>query len=321
MDSPQPTVRQIRYFVAVAEALSFRKAAVRLEVSQPTLSHQILALEEAFGLQLFERSRAGTRLTPAARELLPNSRRVLEEFQGLCDQSESVSRGPAGTYRLGVTPTLGPYLLPSVLPSIHRRYGALKLYVREDAPRNLEAGLGAGQHDLILTPLPVDQSGLTVVPLFREPLKLVMSAEHRLAKKKRIGRGDLAGESVLTIEEHHHFHKQIQELCGRLKAQTLSDYEGTSLDTIRQMVVMGMGIAFLPALYVRSEIRSPGELRVTTVHGEQIYRTHALAWRSSSPSRQLFQSIAREIRSVVTQDLSKEVKLVPRSSRGKSATV
>ncbi|MBW2725776.1 MAG: hydrogen peroxide-inducible genes activator [Deltaproteobacteria bacterium] len=320
MDLLKPTIRQIRYFVAVAEALSFRRAAARLQVSQPTLSHQILALEEAFGLQLFERSRAGTKLTPAARELLPNSRRVLEEFQGLCDQTASVARGPAGTYRLGVTPTLGPYLLPHVLPGIHRRYAALKLYVREDAPRNLEVGLGAGEYDLILTPLPVDQIGLTVVPLFLEPLKLVMSAEHRLAKKRRIGRGDLAGESVLTIEEHHHFHKQVQQLCARLKAQTLRDYEGTSLDTLRQMVVMGMGIAFLPALYVRSEIHRPGELRVTTVHGEEIYRTHALAWRSSSPSRQLFQAIAREIRSVVARDLSKEVKPVPRRRRAKSAT-
>ena len=277
MASLKPTIRQIRYFVAVAEALSFRGAAARLQVSQPTLSHQVLALEEAFGVQLFERSRAGTTLTPAARELLPNSRRVLEEFQGLCDQSESVSRGPAGTYRLGVTPTLG-------------------------------------------TPLPVDQTGLKVVPLFREPLKLVMSAEHRLAKKRRIGREDLAGESVLTIEEHHHFHEQIQQLCARLKAQTLRDYEGTSLDTLRQMVVMGMGIAFLPALYVRSEIHKPGELRVTTVHDEEIYRTHALAWRSSSPSRQLFQSIAREIRSVVTRDLSKEVILVPQRGRPRSAS-
>jgi LysR family transcriptional regulator, hydrogen peroxide-inducible genes activator len=320
MASLKPTIRQIRYFVAVAEALSFRGAAARLQVSQPTLSHQVLALEEAFGVQLFERSRAGTTLTPAARELLPNSRRVLEEFQGLCDQSESVSRGPAGTYRLGVTPTLGPYLLPHVLPEIHRCYGALKLFVREDAPRNLEVGLGAGEHDMILTPLPVDQTGLKVVPLFREPLKLVMSAEHRLAKKRRIGREDLAGESVLTIEEHHHFHKQIQQLCARLKAQTLRDYEGTSLDTLRQMVVMGMGIAFLPALYVRSEIHKPGELRVTTVHGEEIYRTHALAWRSSSPSRQLFQSIAREIRSVVTRDLSKEVILVPQRGRPRSAS-
>jgi LysR family hydrogen peroxide-inducible transcriptional activator len=320
MDLLRPTIRQIHYFVAVAEASSFRGAAAQLQVSQPTLSHQILALEEALGLRLFERSRGGTRLTPLARDLLSSSRRVLEEFQELCRQAESVTRGPGGTYRLGVTPTLGPYLLPHVLPGIHRRYAALKFFVREDAPRDLEVGLGAGEYDLILTPLPIDQTGLTVDPLFLEPLMLVIPAEHRLAKKKRIGRADLEGESVLTIEEHHHLHKQIQQLCTRLKARILRDYEGTSLDTLRQMVVMGMGIAFLPSLYVRSEIHRPRELRVATVHGEEIYRTHALVWRSSSPSRQLFREIAREIRTSVTRNLSKNVKPIPRRRRDKSTT-
>jgi LysR family hydrogen peroxide-inducible transcriptional activator len=320
MDRVLPTVRQIEYFVAIAEALNFRKAADGLRVSQPTLSHQIAALEEAFGVQLFERSRAGTTLTPAARELLPGSRRVLEELRGLCNQAESLSRGPAGTYRLGVTPTLGPYLLPNILPAIHQRYAALKLYVREDAPRSLESGLAAGEYDLILTPLPVDQAGLTVVPLFHEPVQLVMSAEHRLAKKKRISRRDLAGEFVLTIEEHHHFHQQIQQLCSRLEAHVLRDYEGTSLDTLRQMVVMGMGIAFLPALYIRSEIHRPQELRITKVHGEDIQRTHAFAWRESSPARVLFRQIANEVTTLVARQFSKEVKVVSKRRPPKRAT-
>jgi LysR family hydrogen peroxide-inducible transcriptional activator len=310
-----PTIRQLQYFIAVADTLNFRSAAEALEVSQPTLSHQIVALEEAFGVQLFERSRAGTIITTAARELLPNSRQVIEELRGLLDQSDSLSRGPAGVYRLGVTPTLGPYLLPHVLPAIHKRYAALKLYVREDAPRNLESGLASGDHDLILTPLPVAQPGLTVEPLFQEPVKLVMSSEHRLAHKERIGRRDLAGEFVLKIEEHHHFHQQIQQLCTRLDAHTLRDYEGTSLDTLRQMVVMGMGIAFLPALYIRSEIHVPQELRIATVSGEDIQRTHALAWRKSSPARMLFREIANEIRTLVAKNLSPDVKPVPKPRR------
>lgn len=319
MERLQPTLRQLEYFVAVAEASSFRRAAERLRVSQPTLTNQILALEQALGLALFERSRAGTMPTSATRELLPSARRVLEESQGLVDRAEALARGPAGTYRLGVTPTLGPYLLPHILPDLHRRYAALKLYVREAAPRDLEAGLAVGEQDVILTPLPVNEARLTVVPLFREPLKLVLSAEHRLGAKKRIERQDLAGESVLTIQEHHHFHRQIQELCDRLDARVLRDYEGTSLDTLRHMVTMGMGIAFLPALYVRSEIHQPRELRVTTVHGEAIHRTHALAWRSASPARQLFQEIANEIRTVSARDLADELTLVPRKARARSA--
>jgi LysR family hydrogen peroxide-inducible transcriptional activator len=314
LERPRPSVRQVEYFVAIAEAESFNGAARRLSVSQPTMTNQIAALEEALGLQLFERSRAGTVLTPVGRELLPNAHRLLEEFQGFIDRADSVSRGPSGTYRLGVTPTLGPYLLPHILPALHRRYTALKLSVREDAPCDLEVGLATGKYDFVLTPLPIDDSRLTVAPLFREPLMLTLPADHRLAKRKHINRQDLAGESVLTIDEHHHFHRQIQKLCGRLGAQLRRDYEGTSLDTLRHMVVMGMGIAFLPALYIRSEIHRPSELRVATVRGEVIERTHALAWRSSSPARQLFREITDEIRSLVARDLTKELHPVPSSS-------
>lgn len=316
MDRSRPTVRQIQYFIAIAEALSFNQAAKRLDVSQPTLTTQIVAFEEALGLQLFERSRSGTILTAVGRDLLSNARRVIEEFQGLIDQAASVSRGPAGTYRLGVTPTLGPYLLPHILPALHQRYNELKLSVREGAPRDLETGLANGEHDLILTPLPVEDQRLTVAPLFREPLKLVLPADHRLVNRKNINRRDLAGEFVLTIDEHHHFHKQIEQLCTRLGAQLRRDYEGTSLDTLRHMVVMGMGIAFLPALYIRSEIHRPAELHVTTLRGEAVERTHALAWRVSSPARGLFREISEVIRSLVARDLADELNpIVARKSR------
>jgi LysR family hydrogen peroxide-inducible transcriptional activator len=313
------SIPQLECFVAVAELSSYRRAAERLRLSQPTLSNQVLALEGSMGVQLFERSRAGTLLTAVGRDLLPAARRVLEEVQGLVDQAESVSRGPAGTYRLGVTPTLGPYFLPHVLPAIHRRYSALRLYVREGAPHALEAGLANGDYDLILTALPVEEARLTVAPLFREPLKLVLSADHPLASRSRIERRDLMGESVLTIEAHHHFHRQIAELCERLGAHVRRDYEGTSLDTLRQMVVMGMGVAFLPSLYIRSEIHRPRELRVTTVHGEVIERTHVLAWRASSPARILFGEIADELTATAMRDFNAELKPVPRRSRSRTA--
>ena len=257
MSRSAPTIRQLQYFIAITEARSFRAAADRLQVSQPTLTAQVAALEEAIGLQLFERSRAGTRPTVMARELLPTARAALEALNGFAAHAETLARGPGGTYRLGATPTLGPYLLPQTLPSIHRRFAALKLHVRERAPRDLESGLIDGDFDLILTPLPIESGRLTVAPLFREPLLLVMSADHVLAARERIGRHDLAGESVLTIEEHHHLHQQVTTLCEEYDAHVLRDYEGTSLDAVRQMVVMGMGIAFLPALYVRSEIHQP----------------------------------------------------------------
>ena len=319
MKRSRVSIPQLECFVAVAELSSYRRAAERLRTSQPTLSNNILALEGLMGVRLFERSRAGTLLTAVGRDLLPGARRVLEEVRGLVDQVDEISRGPAGTYRLGVTPTLGPYFLPHVLPQIHRRYSALRLYVREGAPLALEAGLASGDYDLILTALPVEAPRLTVVPLFREPLKLVLCADHPLANRSQIERRDLVGESVLTIEAHHHFHRQIADLCERLGAHVRRDYEGTSLDTLRQMVVMGMGVAFLPSLYIRSEIHRPRELRVTELHDEVIERTHALAWRVSSPARALFGEIADEMTAKAMRDFKEELKPVARRSRGRSA--
>jgi len=238
------SLKQIRYFASIAEHGSFRQAALRLNVTQPTLSNQVAGLEELLDVQLFERTRSGTSLTIEGRELLTSARRIIEEAQGFAMQAGSLSGGGAGTYRMGVTPTLGPYLLPHILSPIHTKYTDLKLYVREDAPSDLEYGLLNSQHDFILSTQPIMSSSLVVVPLFREPLKLVISRDHKLANKKTINRMDLLGEQVLTIGEHHLFHRQITELCEKVGAEVRRDYEGTSLDTLRQMVVMGMGIAF-----------------------------------------------------------------------------
>jgi len=306
-DSDRLTLRQIKYFTAVAEHGSFRRAADRLDVTQPTLTAQIAALEKTLETQLFERSRSGTWPSSAGRELLPSARRVLEEVRGFHDHATTLSSGMEGTYRLGVTPTLGPYLLPSILPEIHERYAGLKLYVREAAPVDLEEDLKNANHDVILTTEPVLSHDFVITPLFREPLKLAMAREHRLARKARINRSDLVGEKVLTIGEHHLFHRQIADLCERLGADLQRDYEGTSLDTLRQMVVMGMGVAFLPALYVKSEIRDRDELRIADIEGAKVFRNHALVWRPASPARNLFRGLAEQIRNIVTTDLSADV--------------
>lgn len=298
------SLRQLRYFAAVAEYGSFRQAAFKLNITQPTLSNQISVLEELLGLQLFERSRSGTSTTVEGRELLISARRVIEEAQGFSTQAGSLSGGGIGTYRLGVTPTLGPYLLPHILSPIHSRYKDLKLYVREEAPSDLESGLINSQFDFILSTLPIMSKELVVMPLFREPLKLAITKDHRLANKVRINRMDLFGEQVLTISEHHLFHRQISELCEKVGASVRRDYEGTSLDTLRQMVVMGMGMAFLPALYVRSEIRQESELRIANVEGVNVARNHALVWRNTSPARNFYRQLALEIREIVSKTLS-----------------
>jgi LysR family transcriptional regulator, hydrogen peroxide-inducible genes activator len=304
---PKISLRQLEYFIAVAENGSFRRAAEKLGISQPTLTAQVASLEQSLGGQLFERNRSGTSQSPMGRELLRHARRVIEEFQGLVDHATSLTKGPAGTFRFGVTPTMGPYLLPQILPDIHREYAQLKFYVREGLPRALREGLVSGQFDLIMTPLPVGLENVTVEPLFREPLKLVVPTEHRLAKRARVSRSDLVGEQVLTLEDHDQLHLQIQRLCDHLGAVVNSDYEGTSLDTLRQMVVMGMGIAFLPGLYIRSEIRAGDGLKVVTLSDENVMRDHALVWRPTSPSRQLFRDLAGKLRALIRVKFRREV--------------
>ena len=302
------TFKQIRYFQAIAEAGSFRRAADRLGVKQPTLTVQIAALEATLATTLFERHRSGVVLTPAARELLPRARRIAEEMKGFTDQALGVSG--QSTYRLGVTPTLGPYLLPRVLPAVHQRFEDLRLYVREAIPAQLASDLKSAAHDVVLTTLPLQGDELEVIPLFRESLKLALPLEHPLASKGVVSGEDLVGEAVLTIDEQHLYHRQVSALCESLGATVNRDYEGTSLDTLRQMVVMGMGITFLPSLYVASEIGESDTLRITDVKGVNMNRDHALAWRRRSPARVFFRQLAEAMKAILDEQLAGEVILL-----------
>ncbi len=294
-----PTIRQLQYFVAIADASSYRYAASDLGISQPALTAQIAALETTLEVPLFERSRKGTLLSPEGRELLPEAREILLRTQGLAEYAAMISRGYQTTYKLGVPPTLGPYLLPNVLPELHNRYHDLKLYVREAAPQILEKQLLEGVYDLAIVPLPLTVEELATEPLFIEPLKFVVPSDHRLAGISEVTPSQLRGEKVLTLEEHHHFHHQVQELCHRLGAHVQRDYEGTSLDALRQMVVMDMGVAFLPGLYVHSEMHNPEALHVCELKAMPIRRQHALVWRTNAPGRTFYRELAEHLREII----------------------
>ena len=288
----------------MAETQSIRAAADRLDIAQPTLSTQISALEKSLGVTLFERTRRMTQLTPAGRQLLPAAKQVIAQWHEMRELAHTLSDTAASTHRLGVPPTLGPYLLPNIVPAIHDRFDRLKLYVREEPPSQLEAGVIEGRHDIALMPLPLRNDSLTVDVLFREPLLLVASREAGLAEGGVLQESDLAGMSILSLDERHLLHREVQRICERTGAVLNRDYEGTSLDTLRQMVVMGMGVAFLPALYIRSEIHRPEELDVIRVEGARLYREHALVYRGGSPVRHLYQQLAHLIRERMAEAFS-----------------
>lgn len=305
MTAGKPTIKQLEYFVTVAKSSNFRRAAQKLGISQPTLTMQIAALEEQISMQLFDRSRAGTLLSPAGRDLLPLAREILEHYGQLTELVQGGGGELAGTFRMGVSPTIGPNLLPQVLPELHARYPALRLHVREDVPRQLEEGLNAGNYDIILTVLPMHAGENKIRPLFTEPLHVVMAADHPLAKKQRLLSRDLHQQSILSIDEHHHMHRQIGSLCDRFGAQLLRQYEGNSLSSLRLMVMMGMGIAFLPALFIQSEPNLGANLRVHKLADEEVTRTHIAMWRKNSSARNLFQKLSFEIKSIAMERFGK----------------
>ena len=303
----EPTIKQLRYLLSVSQAGSFRGAADRLDIAQPTLTAQINTLESKLGVTLLERSRQGAQLTPAGRSFIPFIETILAQVASIKRLADEAEGSLIGTYRLGVPPTLGPYFLPEVIPTIHKSFPDLKIFVRENAPRDLEVGLLHGEYDFIITTLPMEIPNLSVEPLFNEPLILVCAPDHAFAGQTTIVPTDLQGESLLAIEEKHRLFDLMQTIAVQFDARLLRDYEGTSLDTLRHMIGTGLGIAFLPSLYVKSEITPRQDVISMNFVGPAFARGVALAWRPGSRRAELYKQIAEIMRSVSHQNLADHI--------------
>lgn len=305
----KPSIRQLEYLVAVSETRHFRKAAERVGVSQPTLSSQIQALESTLGAKLVERSRTHVIMTPVGSEIAVRARAVLRDVQSIMELARHGQKLLAGAVRLGTLQSIGPYLLPYILPELHEAYPNLRLYVREAVPRALLTGLEEGTYDLLIFPLPVSAEDLIEARLFREPLWVVTSAGHRLARKETVVHSDLHGETVLALEEGHRLHDQVRDLCEEFGANLSVDYEGTSLDTLRQMVAMEMGLSFLPALYVRSEVAQDRQVAARRLRTRAPSRTIGMVWRRRARRDEEFKAMAALIRQVLKARLPEVIVL------------
>lgn len=299
MDADSLTLKQLRYLLALDQTKHYRRASEMCGISQPSLSAQIQNIEAVLGVHLVERSRSGVAMTPVGREVCGRARKIMDEVQSLVDFASGAQRGLIGTIRLGAKPTLGPYLLPHVVKLLHRQHPDLNLYVRESAPRELEYELASGVHDVILAQLPVGGAELVTERLFREPLYLVLASDHPLADEDVVTPSMLKGQDVLSLTPQFHLHDQISDLCADFGATLVRDYEGTSLDALRLMVGMGMGAAFLPALYVTSEIPARSEVVVKKLKGKAITRSVGLVWRKSAGRAEAYHQISEVIRDVV----------------------
>ena len=303
------TLRQIRYFAVLSGTLQYRRAARQLGISQPSLSLQISALEAAIGARLVERRRSGLILTPAGRDAAAQAEKILRDVEALGRVAGPGQTDMTGTLRLGTSPTIGPYLLPRVLRQLHQTYPDLKLVIRDGPPRDLSEDLAAGRHDMILTQLPVSGEDFRVQRLYREPLGLAVGPDHRLAGRDRVRHADLSGESMLSLSPAYAMHRQVAGLCQASGAVLRDDFEGTSLDALRQMVSLGMGLTLLPALYVRSEVRqADADVAVLALH-PKLFRHVGLVWRAASGQPPAFDRIGALIKQVVAQDFGSVVTL------------
>ena len=303
------TLRQIRYFSTLSATLQYRRAARQLGISQPSLSLQINALEDAIGARLVERRRNGLILTPVGRAAAAQAEKILREVETMEYIAGPSHAALSGTLRLGASPTIGPYLLPRVLRTLHQTYPDLKLVIRDGPPKELSEDLMAGRYDMILTQLPLTGDEARVQTLFREPLNLAVPRDHRLAERGQVVLADLAGESVLSLSPAYTLYGQVSGLCAASGATLRDEFEGTSLDALRQMVSLGMGVTLLPALYAGSEVRPPDADVAVIPLKPRMYRQIGLAWRVASGQPPAFVQFAEIIRDVVGSDFAHSVTL------------
>jgi LysR family hydrogen peroxide-inducible transcriptional activator len=274
-------LRDLEYLVALADTRHFGRAAARCHVSQPTLSAQLKKLEAYLGVALVERRPRRAALTPAGLAVVERARRMLRDADDIRDLARASQDPLAGALKVGLIPTLGPYLLPRVMPRFAQALPKLALLLHEYQTAPLVQRVLDGELDLAILALPADTRGLQTRPLFAEAFLVAMPEQHRLASKRRLRTPDLAGEKLLLLEEGHCLREHALEACARAGAEE-QGFRATSLETLRQMVASGAGITLLPRLAAEGPFASARGLVVRPFAPPVPSRTIGAAWRRSS---------------------------------------
>lgn len=274
-------LRDLQYLVALAETRHFGQAALRCHVSQPTLSAQLRKLEEFLGVTLIERRPRRVGLTPAGEAVVERARRMLRDAQDIRALARASQDPLGGQLKLGLIPTLAPYLLPRVAPRITRALPKLQLMLHEFQTAPLVERVVQGDLDVAILALPADTKGLVTRSLFAEAFVVAMPEHHRLSGRKRLKPADLAGEKLLLLEEGHCLRDQALEVCERAGTEEQS-FRATSLETLRQMVAAGLGITLLPRLASEGPFASARGLVVRPFTPPVPSRDIGAAWRRST---------------------------------------
>jgi LysR family hydrogen peroxide-inducible transcriptional activator len=289
-------LKDLRYLVALADTRHFGKAAAQCFVSQPTLSAQLKKLEDYLGVKLVERQPKRVALTESGVQIVAHARRILQDSQEIIALARHKHDPLSGKLRMALIPTIGPYLLPSVAPKIHRALPQLQLMLYEYQTKPLLEKLRQGEIDLGILALPVDTEGLESRLLFDEPFTVAVPTSHRLAKSSSVKPRDLDDETVLLLEDGHCLRDQALEVCKRSSMREQGDFRATSLETLRQMVAAGNGITLLPEMAARSPYGNPRSLAVVPFAKPVPQRSIGAVWRKSSTRLAAIEAVCGVIR-------------------------
>jgi LysR family transcriptional regulator, hydrogen peroxide-inducible genes activator len=300
----RPSVRQLECLVATAKHLNFRAAARDCHISQPALSSQIARLEESLGVILFERNRRRVLLTPVGEAVVERAKRLLADIDDVAAVAQAHAEPLGGLLRLGVIPTIAPFLMPRALPLLRRACPGLELLLREEQTgRSLEL-LEEGKLDAVLLALEADLGEVITLPLFRDAFVFAAAAGHPLSNRKTVRPSDLEGQRVLLLEDGHCLKDQAWSICEAQGVRDYVDFRATSLGTLAQMVSSGAGVTLLPELSVPTVGTLPG-MMVKPFVKPVPYRTIGIVWRPTSPRRVLFEVIGAALRELAPSRASR----------------
>lgn len=290
------TLQELKYLVALADHGHFGRAAEACFITQSTLSTQIKKLEDFLGVTLFDRSLKRATPTPIGHEILAAARSIVEESERIRELAKHAQDPMARTIHLGVIPTLGPYYLPHALTLAHRKHPDLRLLLREEMTPQILGHLQDGKLDAGLLAMPVTDDNLRVEPLFYEPFYAALPAGHALARRDALKVADLMSEKLLLLDEGHCLRDQALDVCGS-GSRGREEVRATSLETLRQMVGMGLGLTLLPALAVDAGPRvSKKSIEIRPFKSPPPGRTIALVWRKRAPFPETFERMAQTLK-------------------------
>lgn len=275
-------LKDLKYLVALADTGHFGKAAARTFVSQPTLSAQLKKLEEYLGVKLVERQPKNVQLTDVGKQVVVRARRMLGEGDEIVALARSNTDPLAGKLKLALIPTIGPYLLPRIMPKIRKALPHLSLMLYEYQTEPLLRHLRDGDIDIGIMALPVSQDGLESQKLYDEAFIVAIPNNHPLGEKSTIKVQDLKGQTLLLLEDGHCLRDQALEVCSRVDVHEAEDFRATSLETLRQMVIAGLGITLLPENAVDAPFGSQRGMTVRHFARPAPTRTVGAVWRKSS---------------------------------------